>query len=75
MHSKPQLLAWLTCDGVHIDPATGKHTVLGVFSNIHSDQFPLIHPLMFWFLNGSSLCLLGWGLLPEAQRAQFGWIQ
>ncbi len=51
MHSKPQLLAWLTCDGVHIDPASGKHTVLGVFSNIHGHQFPLIHPLMFWFLS------------------------
>ena len=22
------------CDAVHIDPATGKHTILGVFSNI-----------------------------------------
>jgi len=31
-------------------------------------------PLMFWFLNGSSLCLLGWGLLPAEQRSQFGWL-
>lgn len=51
MHSKPQLLAWLTCDGVHIDPASGKHTILGIFSNIHAVQFPLIHPLMYWFLS------------------------
>jgi hypothetical protein len=50
VHSKPQLLAWLTCDGVHVDPASGKHTILGIFSNIHAMQFPLIHPMMFWFL-------------------------
>ncbi|HWA87651.1 MAG TPA: hypothetical protein VG710_15585 [Opitutus sp.] len=50
MQSKPQLLAWVTCDAVHIDPGTGKHTLLGVFSNIGSHQFPLIHPFMVWFL-------------------------
>lgn len=50
MHSKPQLLAWLTCDGVHIDPATGKHTVLGVFSNIKAHSFPVVHPFMIWFI-------------------------
>lgn len=50
MHSKPQLLAWLTCDGVHIDPGSGKHTLLGVFSNIKARQFPVTHPFMVWFL-------------------------
>lgn len=50
MHSKPQLLAWITCDGVHIDPATGKHTILGVFSNIKGHRFPVTHPFMIWFL-------------------------
>lgn len=50
MHSKPQLLAWITCDGVHIDPATGKHTLLGIFSHIAAPHFPLIHPFMIWFL-------------------------
>ena len=50
VHSKPQLLVWLTCDGVHIDPATGKHTILGIFSNIQSRQFPVVHPYMVWFL-------------------------
>lgn len=50
MRSKPQLLVWLTCDGVHIDPATGKHTILGVFSNIQARQFPVVHPYMVWFL-------------------------
>src|SRR3954468_1663331 len=50
VHSKPQLLAWLTCDGVHIDPGSGKHTILGVFSNIQARQFPVTHPFMVWFL-------------------------
>jgi len=50
VHSKPQLLAWLTCDGVHIDPASGKHTILGIFSNIHGHKFPMFHPFMIWFM-------------------------
>ncbi len=50
MQSKPQLLAWLTCDGVHIDPSSGKHTILGAFSNIKAPGFPVTHPFMVWFL-------------------------
>jgi len=50
VQSKPQLLAWLTCDGVHIDPGSGKHTILGVFSNIQGREFPIVHPFMVWFL-------------------------
>ena len=48
--SKPQLLAWLVCDAVHIDPGTGKHTILGAFSNIKAMRFPVTHPQMVWFL-------------------------
>ena len=50
MRSKPQLLVWLTCDAVHIDPASGKHTILGVFSNIKARGFPVVHPHMVWFM-------------------------
>lgn len=50
MTSTPQLLAWVTCDAVHIDPGSGKHTLLGVFSNIQARHFPVTHPLMVWFL-------------------------
>jgi hypothetical protein len=50
MSSKPQLLCWLMCDGVHIDPSTGKHTLLGVFANLAMRQFPGTHPQMIWFL-------------------------
>ena len=38
------------CDGVHIDPATGKHTLLGVFSNLKAREFPVTHPYMVWFM-------------------------
>ena len=51
MQSKPQLLAWLTCDGVHVDPGSGKHTILGIFSNIDAREFPVTHPFMIWFLS------------------------
>jgi len=55
MNSKPQVLAWLTCDGVHIDPGSGKHTILGVFSNIRAREFPVVHPRMVWFLTLSDV--------------------
>lgn len=55
VQSKPQLLAWVTCDGVHIDPATGKHTILGVFSNIRARAFPVVHPFMVWFITLSDV--------------------
>ena len=50
VQSKPSLLAWITCDAVHIDPSSGKHTLLGVFSNIKARSFPVVHPYMVWFL-------------------------
>jgi len=50
MQSKPQLLTWITCDGAHIDPSTGKHTLLGIFSNTRVRQFPFVYPFMVWFL-------------------------
>ncbi|MFH1496197.1 MAG: hypothetical protein ABII82_00090 [Verrucomicrobiota bacterium] len=50
MQSKPQVLSWLICDAVHVDPSTGKQTLLGVFSNIRARQFPFTHPMMVWYL-------------------------
>lgn len=72
MQSKAQLLAWMTCDGVHIDPASGKHTILGVFSNIKARQFPCVHPFMIWFLTvtdcspGTHQVRISMGLDPTA---------
>ncbi|HVS53466.1 MAG TPA: hypothetical protein VHD62_14015 [Opitutaceae bacterium] len=74
MHSKPQLLAWLTCDGIHIDPASGKHTILGIFSNIHGAQFPMVYPFMIWFLTitdcapGEHRLKIAMGFGPETPR-------
>ncbi len=74
MHSKPQLLAWLTCDGVHIDPGSGKHTILGVFSNINARHFPVTHPFMVWFLTltdcapGKHQMRLSMGLEPTQMQ-------
>jgi hypothetical protein len=68
--SKPQLLAWLLCDGVHIDPGSGKHTILGVFSNIMAKHFPVVHPHMVWFMTltdvaaGSHKMRISMGLDP-----------
>ena len=50
MVTKPQLLAWFLCDGVHIDPSTGKHYIMGAFSNIRVQQFPMVYPHMIWLL-------------------------
>ena len=55
MQAKPQVLVWIMCDGVHIDPASGKHTILGVFSNIRARQFPVVYPFMIWFLTLSDV--------------------
>ncbi len=55
---------------MHIDPATGKHTILGVFSNIRGRQFPVVHPFMVWFLTlsdvpaGSHKIRIAMGLEP-----------
>ena len=74
MQSKPQLLAWLTCDGVHIDPGSGKHTILCVFSNINARHFPVTHPFMIWFLTltdcapGSHQMRLSMGLEPTSMQ-------
>lgn len=55
MTVRPQILTWITCDLVHIDPATGKHYLLGCFSNLRARQFPATHPRMVWFLTLTDL--------------------
>jgi hypothetical protein len=52
---KPQLLTWLICDGIHIDPATGKSYIMGVFSHLRSRTFPFRHPRMILFLTIAGL--------------------
>lgn len=50
MNSKPQLLSWITCDHVHVDPSTGKQFYLGAFSGLGSREFPLRFPQFFGVL-------------------------
>ena len=38
--AEPYCLAMVLCDGVHCDPATGKHTLLGTFSTVGAPEFP-----------------------------------
>ncbi|MEX0322399.1 MAG: hypothetical protein AB3N63_09600 [Puniceicoccaceae bacterium] len=55
MSARPQLITWITCDNVHIDPATGKHYIMGCFSNLRARKFPATHPRMVWFLTLTDL--------------------
>lgn len=38
--AEPYCLAMVLCDAVHRDPATGKFTLLGTFSNFSAKSFP-----------------------------------
>ncbi len=51
MQSKPQLLCFATCDGVHLDPTSGKYYLLGMFSSLRAAQYPVVHPQMVWFIS------------------------
>lgn len=53
--TKCRLNSFMTCDAVHADPATGKHTLLGIFSSLRAKEFPVVHPRMTWFLSLSEL--------------------
>ena len=53
--TKCRINSFITCDGVHIDPATGKHSLLGIFSSLRAKNFPVVHPKMTWFLSLSEL--------------------
>lgn len=55
INTKCRLNSFMTCDSVHIDPATGKHTLLGMFSSLRAKEFPVVHPRMTWFLSLSEL--------------------
>ena len=55
---------------MHIDPTSGKHTILGVLSNIIAKRFPVVHPHMVWFMTltdvaaGSHKMKISMGLDP-----------
>ncbi len=74
MASKPQLLAWLTCDSIYVDPVTGKQSLLGIFSKIKARNFPFAHPKMVWFISltdcptGKHTLTISMGLPMEPAR-------
>jgi hypothetical protein len=56
----PVCLALILCDHVHVDPGTGKHTILGTFSEVGFDFFPAKLPCISIFI-----CLTeGYGSMP-----------
>jgi hypothetical protein len=56
----PVCLALLLCDYVHADPATGKHTILGTFSEVAFEEFPAQFPCLCIYF-----CLTeGYGPMP-----------
>lgn len=38
----PYILAMVVCDEVHLDPGTGKRTILGTFSTLYARDFPAV---------------------------------
>lgn len=42
----PLTLALVICDGCWRDPYTGKYTLIGTFSTITGEAFPLTHPIL-----------------------------
>ena len=39
----PDVLSFLVCDQIIHDRLTGKHSLIGLFSTIHSYRFPVMH--------------------------------
>lgn len=55
MSLRPQLLSWMVCDGVHVDPFSGKHYIMGAFSFLRVRKFPFRYPRMIFFLTLAGL--------------------
>ena len=47
--AKPKLIAALTCEQVITDKTKDMHTLVGLFSDIHAENFPAKHPHMVLF--------------------------
>jgi len=49
--SKPMGIAMIVCDEIIEDRHTGKKTLVGLFSRIHANSFPAVHPKMNLFIS------------------------
>lgn len=47
----PIALAMLLCDGLHVDPGTGKKTILGIFTSVGSMVYPFKLPQFVVFVS------------------------
>ncbi len=45
----PLLVAALVCDTAVDDPSTGKKSLIGIFSTLHTFEFPTERPISFYF--------------------------
>ncbi|MCO6436403.1 MAG: hypothetical protein J5J06_04880 [Phycisphaerae bacterium] len=45
----PDVLSLIVCDQIITDRLTGKHSLIGMFSNIHAWRFPAAHPALCVF--------------------------
>ena len=72
--SKGEVASFITCDQVYVDPTTGKHSLLGVFSNLRAKEFPVKHPSMIWYLSlvevpqGKHNLKIYFGVLPSEEE-------
>jgi hypothetical protein len=48
-YQAPFALSMLICDAVHVDPTSGKITIIGCFGAISASRFPAVHPSMTIF--------------------------
>jgi len=61
----PRCVALVTCDGIVIDPSTGKPSLVGVFHHLSASRFPVI-------IAGRSIWIeLAGGSSPAALRLRF----
>jgi hypothetical protein len=47
----PQNLAFIVCDSIIEDRATGKKTLVGIFNRVNSRTFPCTHPALSVFVS------------------------
>jgi hypothetical protein len=61
---EPLGLALVLCDFVHVDPLSGRRTMLGTFSEIEATSFPVVYPRMAIFAAVTD----GRGIMPITIR-------
>jgi hypothetical protein len=63
MPAAPYALAMLVCDGLHLDPMTGKTYVMGCFSKVFAREFPATQAMCVY-----AILTDGYGKVPVIVR-------